>query len=76
MAERFEIRFSRSLYDPPAIHAALAAWAGLADFDVAEHEAELVVSVLTDDADLPDAFANHALFEAIRRARATPEATG
>jgi len=65
------LRFSRSLYDPPAVHAAIAAYAELAHFELIEHEAETVVEVSGyEHANLPDAFANHVLFETIRRLRA------
>ncbi len=68
-----EIRFSRSLYSVEAVDAAVAAYAGLATFEVRQEGDDIAVSVTGIDARvvdrLVDAFCNHALFETVRLAR-------
>lgn len=73
MAER--IRFSRSLYHPEAVSAAVSAYGALARITVdASSPHAVVVEVADPHPDLAgalvDAFCNHVLFETIRHHRA------
>lgn len=73
MAEAAAIMdFSRSLYDAAAVQAAVAAYAELARFEVAESDTQVTVSIHEphpEVADLADHFANHVLHESVARAR-------
>ncbi len=64
------LTFHRSLYAPPAVRVAAAAFASLATIEVLERENETFVTLSGIDPDvaseLLDAFANHVLFETIR----------
>jgi hypothetical protein len=71
------LSFHRSLYPRAAVDAAVAAYTGFATFDVQEQDPLTLVTLSDLDPDfaefpeeLCDAFANHALFEAIRARRA------
>jgi hypothetical protein len=70
----------RSLYRADAVEAAAAAYAQVATIAIAEEASELLVTFAGVDPDvegvLLDAFANHALFETIRRHRSDPGQQG
>ena len=66
------LHFSRSLYDAAAIEQTVAAYAGLASFELRVDAHSVVVEVTdlsADIADLTDHFANHALHLSITATR-------
>ena len=74
MTEARVLAFSRSLYRVDAVEAAAAAYAGCARVEVTLNGSDVTATFEDPDPelgeDLFDAFANHALFETIVRARA------
>ena len=71
------LSFHRSLYPLEAIRSAVEAYVELASFEVDAQEHQIAVTIADIDPDFAtfpeefvDAFANHALFEAIRGRRA------
>jgi len=75
MAETtLELAFDRSLYQPAAVHAAVAAYEGYAQSISVDEDAERLTVTLTGfDARygdlIGDSFANHALFETVVASR-------
>ena len=71
MAETLD--FSRSLYLPEAVQAAVDAYAELASLSVAPHDGGTLVTIRNPDPELADVLvdelANHALHETIVRTR-------
>ncbi len=70
------LRFHRSLYPAPAVHAAVAAYGELARIEVEERDEDIAVTLSDIDPDFADqadefadSFANHVLFEATRSER-------
>ena len=67
------IRFSRSLYAPEAVEAAVAAYSDFATIELATGSDDIVARVTEIDEEeaeeILDAFCNHVLFETIVRAR-------
>ena len=64
------VSFARDLYPVESVRAAIAAYHGLAHFELEVGEQQLVVRISEPRADVADAvadeLANHALYEAIR----------
>jgi hypothetical protein len=65
--------FSRSLYQPAAVDAAIEAYRALATFEVKLLDQEIQVTISKPDPDvadvLVDEFENHVLSETIKRSR-------
>lgn len=64
------VAFSRSLYEPDAIRAAIDAFADLARFELDDQGEDIVVRIAEADSEiahLADEFANYALVETVTR---------
>ncbi len=68
-----QLRFSRSLYEPEAVRAAVKAFDALAQFEVSLTADDVVVTISDPDEELADVLAdelcNHALHQTVIRAR-------
>jgi hypothetical protein len=67
------VRFARSLYHPEAVEVSVAAYAGLATFDVKTVAEDIEVTITDPDPDVAavivDELCNHVLAETVKRAR-------
>jgi hypothetical protein len=74
--EAAQLSFSRSLYTPEAVRAAVTAYQELAEFDVVDRGDDFLVNISNPDpevSDLLDEFCNHVLFETVKQFRAGKE---